>query len=266
MKITDEKLLTLCDKFGKRALLWRRKFTGLLPEVNHRRLFERRGCSSIFEFAAKLAGLSEEQVRRALNLEMSFADKPALHALLVEGKVSINKLARVAALATPENEAELAGLVRVLPQAALETLARDERLNGFPEPLFEAKSVRAHDLNLSESTTKRLLELQEKGIDVDALLAQFLDAREEAIANQKAALSGHQATSRKAPVAIVRLLKEEHGTKCAVPTCTHPSVELHHAQRFSIANSHDPNYLAPLCKEHHQLAHAVDLRVQKHWR
>jgi len=222
MEITDEKLLALCDKFGKRALVWRRKFTGLLPEVQHRRLYERRGCSSIFEFAAKTAGLSEEQVRRALNLERSFADKPALHALLVDGRVSVNKLARVASIATTGNEAELAERVRILPQAALETFVRDERISeerkGLLQPLFGAESVRAHDLKLSESTTRRLLELQRKGIDVDALLTQFLDSREEKITEQKTSLSGHQATSRKVPVAIVRLLKEEYGRECAVPT------------------------------------------------
>ncbi len=41
--------------------------------------------------------------------------------------------------------------------------------------------------------------------------------------------------------------------------------EIHHTQRFSLASTHDPHYLAPLCKEHHQLAHAVDLKVQEYW-
>ena len=82
MKITDEKLYELCKRFGTQARLWRQKFAGLLPEVNRRRLYEKHACSSIFEFAAKLCGMSEKQVRVALNLCESFKDKPILKGLL----------------------------------------------------------------------------------------------------------------------------------------------------------------------------------------
>src|SRR3989338_818374 len=80
MKITDEKLYQLCKTFGARALLWRQKFIGLLPEVNRRHLFERHGFGSIFEFSAKLGGVSQEQVRTVLNLGEKFEDKPLLKA------------------------------------------------------------------------------------------------------------------------------------------------------------------------------------------
>src|SRR3989338_9766319 len=58
---------------------------------------------------------------RFLNLEKRFESLPALKALLVEGKVSINKLVRVASIATVENEGELAEAVQLLPKKALET-------------------------------------------------------------------------------------------------------------------------------------------------
>ncbi|HLG25330.1 MAG TPA: hypothetical protein VI588_00865, partial [Candidatus Gracilibacteria bacterium] len=66
--MSDEKLFRLCKYYGEQARAWRQKFCGLLPEVNRRKLHERKGFGSIFEFAKKLAGLSEEQVRRVLNL------------------------------------------------------------------------------------------------------------------------------------------------------------------------------------------------------
>ncbi|MFA5793201.1 MAG: hypothetical protein WC897_05040, partial [Candidatus Gracilibacteria bacterium] len=84
-QLSDKELLKLCEEFGKRALLWRRKFIGLLPEVKRRRLYEKRGFNSIFEFAFKLAGLSQDQVKRVLNLDEKFVNKPALHNLLVSG-------------------------------------------------------------------------------------------------------------------------------------------------------------------------------------
>ena len=125
MSLTDAKLYELCKKYGASALLWRRKFIGLLPEVNRRRLYEKRGFSSIFEFAAKLCGLSAEQVRLALNLEKRFEDKPVLKKMLENGEASINKLTRVVSIATPENECELLAKVTVLPSRAVETLVHD---------------------------------------------------------------------------------------------------------------------------------------------
>src|SRR3989338_493176 len=163
--MTDEKLYELARLYGRNALVWRQKFMGLLPEVEKRKLYERKGCGSIFEFAYKLAGLSEQQVRTALNLEKRFEGLPVLRGLLVEGKVSVSKLVRVASIATATNEGELAEAVQLLPQKALETFVRDERCeneNGLGEPLFGAKSLRAHELGLSEEVTGKLLELQEK--------------------------------------------------------------------------------------------------------
>jgi len=127
MLITNKTLYQLCKKYGSQAKLWRQKFIGLLPEVNRRRLFEEKGFSSIFEFAAKLCGLTVEQVRLALNLEKRFSDKPVLKSMLENGEVSINKLARVVSIATPENEEELVEKIKILPKSALDTLVRDEK-------------------------------------------------------------------------------------------------------------------------------------------
>lgn len=99
-KLADENLYNLCKVYGGKALMWRQRFIGLLPEVFKRRLYEKKGFGSIFEFAKKLAGLSEEQVRRVLNLEKKFEKLPELKSLLVNGEVSVNKLARVASIAS----------------------------------------------------------------------------------------------------------------------------------------------------------------------
>ena len=100
---------------------------GLLPEVNRRRLFEKKGFQTILEFAAKLAGVGEKQLDMVLNLEKRFQDKPDLHKALVNGEVSVNKLARVVSISTPENQSFLAEQVKILPQKALETFVRGEK-------------------------------------------------------------------------------------------------------------------------------------------
>ncbi len=337
---SDEKLLKLCVKFGARALKWRGRFLGLLPEANRRRIFEKKGFNSIFEFAYRLAGLSEEQVRLVLRLDLKFEDKPMLKGLLAGGEVSVSKLARVASVATAENEQEWAEVVNSLPRGALETLVRDQRVideragdgwgaanggfgsraglcagavnlvaSGLGEPLFECKSVPGHGLNfeISEELASELNELHRQGHDVNGMILGLLKKRraeitqrkeelgEEAIARAKAKRDEQRAKgdaglmsgargeglregaenefgswgqgarrglkkrkSTYVSVKIKTVLHEEYGTKCSIPTCNKPAEEDHYSQRFSIAGLHDPRYMAPMCKEHHEIAHLVD--------
>ena len=126
---------------------------------------------------------------------------------------------------------------------------------------------------LNNSVKKKLSELAQKGIDINDLIEQALAKREEEIAQEKQKLaekavekmidqiSQEKVISRTAPVATKRLLKKEHGTKCAVPTCSKPSQEIHHTDRFALSQIHDPHFMAPLCKQHHQIAHAIDMKA-----
>ncbi|MFA6918181.1 MAG: hypothetical protein WC285_05135 [Candidatus Gracilibacteria bacterium] len=290
--LSDEKLYQLCQTYGERARFWRQKFTGLLPEVFKRHLYEKKGFSSIFEFAKKLAGLSEEQVRLVLNLEKRFEETPVLKSLLIEGKVSINKLARIVSIAKPENEMFLATQVQILSKSAVETLVRDEkfwaksgdqkdgqnseknttvdfgdgRQNGLQKSFSEARNLPGQELHLSSEVQQKLLELQQKGIDINNLLLEFLQKREQEIAERKEEIS-QQILKREEeklptshiPVAAKKILHEEFGKKCSVKNCQKEATQIHHLQRFFASQSHDPRYLAPLCKEHHELAHSADV-------
>lgn len=306
-KLTDQNLYELCKTYGARALEWRRKFTGLLPEVNRRKLFEKKGFESIFVFAKKLAGLSEEQVRLTLNLEKRFEGMPGLKSLLVNGEVSINKLTKVVSIANSENQEFLAGQVKILSQGAVETLVRDgrwmrredavvntnfdmnEKQNGLFGPQNKGKSLRAQTcpieevLNLSPEVHQKLFELQQKGLDINQILLEFLQKRELEIAQNKeqirekvlkkeekkdqkaATLQEYSLESIKTqrchiPQAVKRIIHEEFGTKCSVKHCQKSSVHIHHALAFAVGRSNDPKFLVPLCKEHHELEHAVNLK------
>ena len=184
-QLSDLQLFRLCKEYGAQALEARRKFAGLLPEVCRRRLYEKKGFSSIFEFAAKLAGMSHDQVRRVLQLEKRFEDKPDLKKALVKGEVSVNKLARVASIANSANQKDLVAKAKKLSQNALEVFVKDEKQNGSPKPLFDDKSVRAHRFELSEEVQEKLIKLREKGIDVNQLILEFLQKREEEIKIEK---------------------------------------------------------------------------------
>lgn len=273
MTITDKKLYELCQKYGGQARLWRQKFAGLLPEVSRRKLYEKRGFQSIFEFAKKLCGMSEEQVRLILNIEERLEDKPILKNLLINGEVSVNKLARVVSIVKPENQEFWIEQIKKLPQKALETLVKDEKnelcQNGLKEPNFNAKSLRAQTfeeviekLNLSKELVQKLHQLKTKGIDINTLLLELLAQREEKIIQQKQQIANEtkSTNSRYIPVKIKRIITEEHGTKCSIKHCSKQAQIIHHTQRFGLAKTHNPNFLAPLCKAHHTIAHTIDLK------
>jgi len=275
--MTDEQLLAACQHYGRAALQWRNKFIGLLPEVFRRKLYLQGGCSGIMEFGKKFAGLSEEQIRLTLNLRERFHNKPKLKELLESGTVSINKLTRIASIATPDNEEELAERVQILGQSSIETMVRDHKMEieqGFrkaeslrTQTLPEQIEILGNDkgLNLATDVAAQLLDLQQKGIDINEFLRGALSARDEQIQTTKNELAKtcEQTNSRYIPEKIKAIVREEYGTKCSIKHCNKPSKEIHHTQRFSVAHMHDPNYLAPMCHEHHALAHAADVKVQE---
>ena len=120
--------------------------------------------------------------------------------MLENGEVSMNKLARVVSIATPENEEELAEKVKVLPTSALNTLVRDEKhsqreimeadfekQNGSQKPLFGNKCLYVQTLNfeIADDIKEQLNELNSKGIDVNGLLREMLEKRQEKIKKKK---------------------------------------------------------------------------------
>ncbi len=268
--LTDEKLFQLCKQYGTNALTWRNKFIGLLPEVHRRRLYEKKGYDSIFEFAAKLAGISQEQVRRALNLEEKFANLPILKSAFNSGEISVNKLARIASIANAQNQEQLATQAKLLSNRALETFVLDTKLenqNGLFETKIDQKSVHMHtaQLQLPADIQQKLLDLQAKGIDIGELLREFLDEREQKIQQEKEEIAAtiQSTPKRYIPVKIRKIIGQEFGTKCAIAHCQKPSSQIHHTARHSLIQNHNPHFIAPLCTEHHQIAHTIDLKYHE---
>ncbi|MBU0667890.1 hypothetical protein KJ835_02060 [Patescibacteria group bacterium] len=328
----QEKLHLEFKYCGAKHREFRNKCIGMLPRILEERIYEKTGFDSIGKYAGKLAGLSLAQVGLTLGLHRNFTDKPALKKILETGAVGIGKLARIASIATKENQAFLAEQVMLLSQKALETLVRDVReaqraerqsvenenqlcpakfsgqlfqdMNGSPRPQNSHDFMRAHDLEhgknnepqfaaseivepriadsqhgesqpapplkllqlkLSARNLEKLLELQEKGIDINQVIAEAVTSREEENAQEKAQLSAQAkpTKSRYVKVSIKKIIKKEHGDKCAKPGCQKPATQTHHTDRFAMSAIHDPHFMAPLCAEHHQIAHAIDVKYQQ---
>src|SRR3989338_746813 len=88
--------------------------------------------------------------------------------------------------------------------------------------------------------------------------------REEiAEAKDKIAETIKPTASRYIPVQIRKILHEEYGDKCSITTCQKTAAETHHVQRFGLSQNHDPRFLAPLCREHHIIAHSIDVKFHE---
>jgi hypothetical protein len=313
-KISDNELFIRCKKFGKEVLRARQIFGGLLPEVFKRRLYEKKGFGTIYEFAAKLAGLTHDQVDTYIRLARKYEDKPVLHSALVEGQISINKLVRIASIATTENQYELFELAKNHSKAAIDTYVKDykysqigaERDTGAPADAYDCaargpggnmqifaattiktanqngifpseitpKTLPVQTLKLDEDVKKDLLEMQEKGIDMNGFLRKCLEQRKREIELQKERLAHEAAedraekevigmpTSRHIPAKIRRVIAEEHGVRCSRTVgenrCNRRAVHIHHEKLFSKTHLHDPQFLKPLCSGHHELEHSGD--------
>lgn len=291
LSASQEKLHRQFQEYGRKHLEARRLCIGLLPQIFAEKIYVKKGFDSIYEYAGKLAGLSREQVKRALSLHARFADKPLLRGLLTTGEVSLNKLAKVASVATAENEAALADQIRLLPCRAVETLVRDisrhrvcqesagPQEDDGQKPLFAnifvhvnkvdseqpAESQEILRLKLSARITRQLLELQNKGIDLNDMIAGMLIRREQEISEEKAKLARHSgpAKTRYVQVAIRKVLRQEHGNQCSSPGCNRRAETLHHTLRLALGGTHNPHFLAPLCREHHRIAHSIDLKYHE---
>ena len=292
-KLSDKDLYAICKKWGAAVLEARRKFAGLLPEVYRREQaawekgsswLQKRKFTCVYEFAARLAGMSRDQVDQVIRIEKRFEDKPILREALVRGEVSVNKLARVVSIVTVENQREILGKVEALSNRALEVFVKDfKNKNGLSEPQNELKSLHVHlthhamqsiaptnkgGLQLDEDIENELLEMQSKNIDVNGMLREFLRGRKEKLAKEKSEVAEKQKQERDdragvgfpakryVPADVRKLVNEEFGDRCSAPGCKKPAENLHHERGFAKDQCHDPRYLKPLCKGHHELTHA----------
>lgn len=130
---------------------------------------------------------------------------------------------------------------------------------------ISAPPIKMIDLKLSTKNLENLLELQNKGIDIDEIIETALANRKTKIEQSKTAtakqLSETETTpSRHIPAATKRLLTAEQGTKCSAPGCQKPAQVIHHHLPFAIAKTHDPRNLQKLCKAHHELTHSINVK------
>src|SRR3989338_4934686 len=275
-KLSDKDLYALCKEYGGKARFWRRRFAGLLPEVERRGLYRRRGCGSIYEFAAKLAGMSKESVNKVLQISRKLQDKPRLLEQLETGAQSWSKLENVANVATVQTDGEWAERLGTISQASVEAFVQNSRLKtplerGIQPEKYAERSgaLKKEELrfDLSPELARKFQQIAKRA-DFESIVSKIIQEVEKREAAEKP--QSVATPSRHIPAAIEKFVRERTSDLCAFPCCAKKGTSLHHTQRWALENIHDPDRLHLLCTDHERLAHQGYIeneeQAPEHWR
>lgn len=267
------------SEYGLNAKSWMKKCILLLPQIQKHQVWKKKGFVSIYEYAAKLAGISRAKVDDALWVLHKIEDKPALKKI-VEQK-GINSIRPVVAIATTENANFWAEKAKMMSVHTLETYVKEfknyqeelrnvtksESSFGFTEPSLKLELI---NMMLDPETAEQLKKLKGQK-DWNILMKQLLDVYKKQVEEKRVEMEvdlekkrekiesksdqKHMATSRHIPVTVQRYVLSKTNNTCSFPNCEKPAKILHHTQRFSLKHNHDPEKIAPLCEEHERIAH-----------
>lgn len=235
------------SEYGQNAREWTRKCILLLPEIDRRQIWRKKKFSSIYEYAAKMAGMSRYTVDEALRVLQKIADKPALLDLVREK--GLNRVKPIATLATTENQNFWAEKIQSMGKTALETYVKDYRSEILPRKDSLSEKV---VLELRPELAKQLKEIQKRS-DFEEILEKVL--HEVASRETSEQPSPIQSDSRYIPKAIFEYVDNRTSGLCSYPSCKRHATSLHHTQRFALEKVHDPARLRPLCTAHERIAH-----------
>jgi len=112
--------------YGKNAKHWIRKCQLLLPKIRDEEVWKKKGFSSIYEYAAKLAGMSHNSVNEALRVLDKIEDKPLIREKVE--KYGVNRVAPVVRMVTKETQEFWANKVEKMSLHTLKTYVREHKL------------------------------------------------------------------------------------------------------------------------------------------
>ncbi|MFH1218568.1 MAG: HNH endonuclease signature motif containing protein [Candidatus Peregrinibacteria bacterium] len=230
--MSDFKLYELCQKYGRNARIWKRRFIALLPEVEKRGLYRRKGFYSIYEFAAKIGGVGKKTVEEVCRVYRRVEDKPLLKEQIE--KQGFAKVRVVVPLIGDTEEKDLVNMIKSMPRRALEETVRELKT---PTGWGSKKKITV-SFEVDEETDLKLRTFKQK----------LEKQRKEKVPFNEV---------------LKELLKEVECEKCEFPGCNKPAEEIHHKDRRALGGG-DEN-LARLCKVHHQVAHSGLISDEETW-
>ncbi len=242
----DQQLHQQFSEYGQNAREWMRKCVLLLPEIERREIWHKKGFGSIFEYAAKLVGMSRSTVEDGLRIMKKVETFPALEAVIeVAG---VNRVRPVLGVVTLETQDFWAEKAKSMSKNTLETYVKNYRLESRTST--ETQSVKL-TIDLSPAMVEKLKRLKGAGT-WEELMEKLLAGVSEKPTDLPEVV---KTSSRHIPLHIQRQVRSRSGGLCAYPGCVKVATSLHHTQRWGLEKVHDPARLHGLCTEHERLAH-----------
>ncbi len=269
------------------------KLLALLPKIQKEKIYEKEGYANIYDYAARLAGLSPGVVSKAIAVQKKIEDKPYLQkAIESQG---INKVAIVVGVATRENERELAEKVENMSKPALQEYSKEIRgkvtskwqVEMDEKMMFmflKLKKKFGDNLSNKEALRRMLVEMESREKQSKSLsLAKKQvkipgdfegNTKKIDLKKNRYSLENFQlpefATIKKWPSRYIPITRKRAALsttngQCAHPSCHRPAEIIHHKERFATTGNHES--LQPLCRQHHEFAHngvSEKMRAEDH--
>ncbi len=238
------------EMYGKNAKAWMRKCIMLLPEIAHKRVWQKKGYENIYEYARVFAGMSGHAVDEALRVLKRAEQLPAIQKV-IEAK-GINAVRPIITVATPETDAFWAKKAEEMSQHALDAYVRATKYQ-YEAEILGAENLKAEiTMQLPKDLAEKLMKLKGHG-EWENLLNELLAYREQVL--QENQPEEKVTDARHIPAEIKRFVIERSRGICEFPRCTRTYTILHHTQRFALEPTHDPARIIALCTPHERLAH-----------
>lgn len=238
-------------EYGVFARDWQRKCALLLPDIEKYQVWSKKGFFSIYEYAAKLAGMTRLQVDDSLRILRKIEDKPDL--MEVARVRGVNAVRPVASIATSETAGYWASKAKQMSKNELETFVHEVRKSEVKRDVANLETDKFEDVVLSlrpDLAAKFRTFLRG---DVNTLIAEFIEFYEKNLQAEKPEVV--RGGSRGTPVKIVKYITKRCQGKCEFPGCKRAFVNLHHIDRYVLTKIHDPDRIVALCRAHHDLIH-----------
>jgi len=284
----DQELHEKFSECGKNAQEWMRKCVMMLPEIERRRVWEKKGFTCIYEYAAKLAGMGRGTVDDALWMLRKLENKPEL--MKVAERKGLNAVRPVIAVATAESDGFWAEKAKIMSRQTLATYVKDlknESRNGLEigknggvfrtDPKLGMWNVDGCDvratgmkkvvaMELKPEVLAKLEKLKGK-MDWNEFMEQLLNERKEKLEAKKPVAVRAKVVkngkgedekwrySRYIPAEVKRHVLAKTNGQCAFPGCVKEAKILHHTERFAVKKWHDVEKIRPMCVAHERIAH-----------
>jgi hypothetical protein len=284
---------TFKTEIHERALSAAREFKkaeasliSILQEVEESRLFLDLGITSLFQYAVKSLGLSEDVAFNFITVSRKAKQMPILQEAILSGVVSVSKARKVASVLTLENQSDWIEKIKTCSSKTLEReVAKVNPREATPE---QTKYVSENRLELKMGISQEMLEQLKRVQDLESKRTARAVSMEEAL---QALLSLYLETkdpqkraervlknAAKRPVSRREKQLSQSDNPRAIPAwqkhqliardqgqCTHRDNEkrcenrrwthTHHIIPRSVGGDHSLENLTTLCSVHHKMIH-----------